>query len=139
MARPCEHQHHPHLRSPENAARGQSDVQGGLLIGLSSVGRYGSGAGPGADCQVQALAFRPLRQVMLIDCTSCHTHVDAEIGGQLEYWASINHPAGRFMLLRCLRCKSPLLIEQENSGNMAAGDIWDSVPTVLYPQPDLRV
>jgi hypothetical protein len=76
---------------------------------------------------------------MLIDCTNCHTHVDAEVGGHLEYWASADHGAGRFMLLRCRRCKSPLLVEQENTGNMGAGDIWDSAPTVLYPQPDLRV
>jgi hypothetical protein len=76
---------------------------------------------------------------MLIDCTNCHTHVDAEIGGQLEYWATEDRPAGRHMLLRCRRCGSPLLIEQENTGNMAAGDIFDSAPVVLYPQSDLRV
>jgi hypothetical protein len=76
---------------------------------------------------------------MLIDCTNCHTHVDAEVGEQLEYWATKDHPAGRFMLLRCRRCRSPLLIVQDNTGNMAAGDIWDSVPVVLYPQSDLRV
>src|SRR5271170_7481911 len=32
MARLRQHRHHPHLRSPENAAGGQSDVQGGLLM-----------------------------------------------------------------------------------------------------------
>jgi site-specific recombinase XerD len=32
MARPREHRHHPHLRSPENAAGGQPDIQGGVLI-----------------------------------------------------------------------------------------------------------
>jgi Domain of unknown function (DUF4145) len=76
---------------------------------------------------------------MLIDCTNCHTHVEAEIGGQLKYSASENLPAGRYMLLRCRRCGSPLLIEQENTGNIAAGDIFDSPPVVLYPQSDLRV
>jgi hypothetical protein len=43
------------------------------------------------------------------------------------------------MLLRCRRCHSPLLIEQENTGNMAVGDIWNSTPVILYPQADLRV
>jgi Domain of unknown function (DUF4145) len=77
---------------------------------------------------------------MLVDCTNCHTHVDAEVGGQIQYWASPEgHPPGRFMLLRCRRCHSPLLIDQENTGNMAAGDVWDSAPAVLYPQSDLRV
>jgi uncharacterized protein YbaR (Trm112 family) len=76
---------------------------------------------------------------MFIDCTNCHTHVDAEKGGELQYWASEGHRPGRFMLLRCPRCRSPLLVEQENTGDMAAGDVWDSASVVLYPQPDLRV
>ncbi len=76
---------------------------------------------------------------MLIDCTNCHAHVDAEEGGYLQYWASEDHRPGRFMLLRCRRCRSPLLVEQENTGDMAAGDVWDSSPTVLYPQSDFRV
>jgi hypothetical protein len=57
---------------------------------------------------------------MFIDCTNCQTHVDAEKGGELQYWASEGNRPGRFMLLRCPRCRSPLLIEQENTGDMPA-------------------
>ena len=30
VARPRQHRHHPHLRSPQDAARGQPHLQGGL-------------------------------------------------------------------------------------------------------------
>ena len=35
MARPREHRHHAHLRSPPDAAGGQPDVQGGILMSLT--------------------------------------------------------------------------------------------------------
>jgi hypothetical protein len=36
-----QHRHHPYLRSPQNAARGQPDVQGGLLSGRRQYARLG--------------------------------------------------------------------------------------------------
>ena len=75
---------------------------------------------------------------MLVECTSCHAHVDAEEAGNFQYGPGEDNDPGRYVLLRCKRCRSPLLVNQENTGNMAEGDIWGA-PTVLYPQSDFRV
>lgn len=75
---------------------------------------------------------------MFIECTNCHAHVDADEIGNFEYGPGENYDPGRYMLLRCRRCRFPLLINQDNSGNAVEGDIWDA-PTVLYPQSDFSV
>jgi hypothetical protein len=75
---------------------------------------------------------------MLVECTRCHAHVEADEKGQFNFYASDNGPPGRYVLLACKRCSSPLLVVQENVGNIAEGDIFDE-PTVLFPQSSLRV
>jgi Domain of unknown function (DUF4145) len=76
---------------------------------------------------------------MLMNCPTCHAYVETDTFGGFEYWASEDHGAGRYMLLRCKRCKSPILADQANTGNIGAGDVWDTPPTVVYPDSDFRV
>lgn len=75
---------------------------------------------------------------MLVECTICHAYVEADLKGEFGYGPGEYHEPGRYALLRCLRCSSALLVNQDNDGNMAEGDIWGK-PTVLYPQSDFRV
>jgi hypothetical protein len=75
---------------------------------------------------------------MIIDCPHCQAFVEAEEAGQFSYPYSKESPPGRYVLLKCRRCESPILILQDNEGNLAEGDIW-GVPTRIYPQPELRV
>ena len=75
---------------------------------------------------------------MLVECTYCHAHIDADEKGNFQYGPGDNNDPGRYVLLRCRRCHSPLLVNQDNNGNVAEGDLWGE-PTVLYPQSDFRV
>src|ERR1700733_8729465 len=65
---------------------------------------------------------------MLVDCPQCHAHVDADLKGELQYGPGDNYDPGRYALLQCRRCASALLVNQDNNGNMAEGDIWGNRP-----------
>jgi hypothetical protein len=71
---------------------------------------------------------------MIVECTNCHTAVDAEPNGSFNYGAGDENNPGRFLLLRCRVCGSPLLVEQEASSQGGLDK-----PIVLYPQPEMRV
>jgi hypothetical protein len=75
---------------------------------------------------------------MLVECTHCHVHVEADEKGNFQYAAGAENDPGRYVLLQCERCGSPLLVIQEQNGNLAEGDIWGE-PQVLYPSSDIQV
>lgn len=75
---------------------------------------------------------------MLIDCPECEARVEAKEVGGYEYLRKGDNPSGRYLLLRCGDCQNPVLIQQDNVGNMAEGDIFDD-PVHLFPPPDLAV
>lgn len=72
---------------------------------------------------------------MILECTNCNAHVETEEIGEYEYLRNEDHPSGRFVLLKCKKCGSPILINQDNIGNMVEGNIWDS-PITLFPNQD---
>ena len=74
---------------------------------------------------------------MIVECTSCRAYVEATERGGFEYLRRGDEPSGRFVLLSCNKCGSPMLIRQINIGNMVEGDIWDT-PTGLYPNEGER-
>lgn len=75
---------------------------------------------------------------MVVECPNCQAFVEAGAVGGYEYLRKDDKPSGRYVLLRCRRCEEPLLVKQDNIGNMAEGDIWGS-PLRLYPLLELRV
>ncbi|MCI0561662.1 MAG: DUF4145 domain-containing protein [Nitrososphaera sp.] len=75
---------------------------------------------------------------MIIECQQCEAFVEAEEITGYEYMRTATQPSGRYLLLKCLKCDSPILVSQNNIGNMVEGDIWDT-PARLYPSDDIRV
>lgn len=75
---------------------------------------------------------------MIVECRQCEAFVEAEEIAGYGYLRSDTRPSGRYVLLKCLKCESPILISQNNIGNMADGDIWDRAVR-LYPLEDIRV
>jgi hypothetical protein len=69
---------------------------------------------------------------MIVNCPNCQSYVETDCVGAYEYPIQDNKCSGRFVLLKCRRCYNPLLVNQDNIGNQAAGDIWDT-PLRLYP------
>lgn len=69
---------------------------------------------------------------MIVECPSCEAYVEAEEQGNYQYLRNQNQPSGRYVFLKCRNCGHPLLVSQENIGNMAEGDIWDT-PVTMYP------
>lgn len=69
---------------------------------------------------------------MIVECLGCRAFVEAKECGGFEYIRHGDNPAGRYVLLDCEKCGSPMLVRQINIGNMADGDIWDT-PSRLYP------
>lgn len=74
---------------------------------------------------------------MIVECTSCCAYVEASEHGEFEYMRQGDDMSGRFVLLRCNKCGSPLLIQQDNIGNEIQGDVW-GVPSRLYPGEGYR-
>jgi hypothetical protein len=62
---------------------------------------------------------------MLIDCQTCQARVKAKEIGNYQYMRQNENPSGRYVLLRCNGCGVPVLVQQDNIGNMAEGDIFD--------------
>lgn len=75
---------------------------------------------------------------MIFECNQCGAFVEAEEAGAYQYPAHDRKPGGRYVLLKCLKCGEPSLVLQENVGNMAEGDIWDT-PVALFPNQGMRV
>jgi len=74
---------------------------------------------------------------MIVECTNCRAFVEAQEQGSFQHLRPGEEPSGRYVLLNCNKCASPLLVHQINIGNMAEGDIWDT-PTQLYPPAEQR-
>lgn len=74
---------------------------------------------------------------MIIECDFCSAFVETDIIGGFEYLRKGNAPSGRYVFLKCKKCDAPLLIKQDNIGNMAQGDIWD-IPTKIYPAEEFH-
>jgi len=70
---------------------------------------------------------------MIVECDNCEAFVDAEEIESYKYTRIDDKPSGRYLLLKCPICEKPILIAQDNIGNMVQGDIWDT-PYVLYPR-----
>lgn len=70
-----------------------------------------------------------METAILIDCFNCDSNVESTLYGQFEL---LNSPSVLFSLLKCKKCFSPVLIKQNNVGNMAIGDKW-SEPLTLFP------
>ncbi len=75
---------------------------------------------------------------MIVECQNCQASVDAEEAGGYEYPCSEGRPPGRYLLLKCQRCAKPILVTENNVGNMVEGDVWDT-PVRIYPADDLYV
>jgi len=75
---------------------------------------------------------------MVVECGTCEAFVEAQEIGGYEYLRRGDKPSGRYLMLRCLRCESPLLVGQDNVGNQIEGDIWDT-PVRMYPAAEQRV
>jgi len=75
---------------------------------------------------------------MVVKCQECRAFVEADEIGNYEYPRTEKRTSGRVVLLKCKRCDSPILVSQDNVGNMAEGDMWDE-PICLYPSGEFRV
>ena len=69
---------------------------------------------------------------MIVECTKCEAFVETEPAGDYQYLRRGGIPSGRYVLLRCKTCDGPILVAQDNVGNMVHGDIWDP-PITLFP------
>lgn len=74
---------------------------------------------------------------MIVECELCNAYVEASVHGNFERLSDGSGPSILFSLLRCNKCRSPILIEQNNIGNLAEGDIWDS-PRRIFPASKYR-
>jgi len=74
---------------------------------------------------------------MIVECTTCRAFVEAQEHGDFQQLCCGDEPSGRYVLLHCTRCGSPMLVHQVNVGNMAQGDLWDT-PTRLFPPSEQR-
>lgn len=72
---------------------------------------------------------------MIIDCPKCNQYVEVAEAGDYQYPASQHGLGGRYLLVSCQLCQRPMVICQENIGNMADGDIW-SQPIRVFPDDD---
>jgi len=75
---------------------------------------------------------------MIVECSKCNAIVEANEIANFQYLRNDNKPSGRYVFLKCIKCDSPILINQENIGNMADGDIWDK-PLVLFPRNEYKI
>ena len=74
---------------------------------------------------------------MIVECEQCNAFVEATEYGSFEKLSDGSGPSSLFSLLQCNKCKTPLMVEQLNIGNLAEGDIWDH-PTRLFPPSKFR-
>jgi hypothetical protein len=72
---------------------------------------------------------------MIVECANCNAYVEADEISNFQYPSKNGKPSGRFVFLKCKNCDNPILIEQENIGNVADGDIFDK-PIVVYPKEE---
>ncbi len=75
---------------------------------------------------------------MVVECQQCEAFVEAQALSVYEYLRTETKPSGRYLFLKCLKCESPILVSQDNIGNMADGDIWDT-PVRIHPSQEIRV
>ena len=75
---------------------------------------------------------------MILECDNCNAHVETEQVGGYQYLRDGDNPSGRFLFLRCKKCNFPILITQDNIGNMVEGDIWDT-PVRLFPSQEVHL
>ena len=75
---------------------------------------------------------------MIVECLKCNAFIESIEISNFQYLRNENKPSGRYVFLKCKKCESPILINQENIGNMADGDIW-SKPFILFPQNEYKV
>lgn len=75
---------------------------------------------------------------LIIDCPHCQAFVEVDEQGNFEFPWTKEHPSGRYVLLKCKGCMNPILVIQDNIGNLVEGDIWDT-PRRIYPVPEFRV
>ena len=68
---------------------------------------------------------------LITECPNCHAFVEYEIHGEYSYSKNMGG-YGRYLLTRCINCNNPLLLTQDNIGNLVEGDIWSN-PTLLFP------
>lgn len=61
---------------------------------------------------------------MILECTDCEALVDAEPIGTYEFRNTDLRPPGTVSFLKCPRCESPFLAEE---------DIFDEAPRRIYP------
>jgi hypothetical protein len=76
--------------------------------------------------------------LMIIECDICAAFVEADVAGFYEYLRQNDKQSGRYVLLKCRKCGSPILVNQENIGNMCQGDIWDT-PVRLFPSTEIYI
>jgi len=74
---------------------------------------------------------------MIVECEVCNAYVETTPHGNFERLSDDSGPSILFSLLQCNKCQSPILIEQDNIGNLAEGDIWDS-PRRIFPTSKYR-
>jgi|LGOV01.1.fsa_nt_gb hypothetical protein len=72
---------------------------------------------------------------MIIDCPKCNQYVEVVESGGYDYPAHQNGPGGRYRLVSCGICCRPMVVCQENLGNLADGDIWDQ-PFRVFPEDE---
>ena len=75
---------------------------------------------------------------MIVECQKCEAFVEVSEIGSYQYNRTSTHASGRFVFLRCLRCGAPILVNQDNIGNMVEGDVWDT-PVTIFPSQDLHL
>ena len=75
---------------------------------------------------------------MIVECQNCGAFVEADEIGLYEYNRTATHASGRFVFLRCQRCGAPILVNQDNTGNMVEGDVWGT-PVRIFPSQDLHL
>jgi hypothetical protein len=75
---------------------------------------------------------------VIIDCPKCNTYVEVREAGSYGYNAGDGYPSGKYILVACGKCDRPIVLCQENVGNMADGDIWDT-PVRVFPSDTIFV
>lgn len=69
---------------------------------------------------------------MLTECSHCKATVDAKVVADYETFDDEMHLPVKFTLAKCPRCEAPLLLAQEQYG-----DVWDTPGRIFPPRDDL--
>jgi len=73
---------------------------------------------------------------LLVNCDHCEAVVDASVEGEFGFYHDHMDAPGRFALLRCKKCKSPILVTQELS--WPEFEYWGK-PSILYPDNERQL